>query len=171
MEGANFLNDQFGEVLAGRKLLDFLPRYDDHFDAERGHLDAHQEVGSGQMLRLAGDPACRDQDPESHAAMPDFRQKPGDLFAINGVPPSLAFHEKEINQGSKPCGMVFVFAGDVDLLRRECVHLVARGDRDAGNAVQEVAGQILERLALRRVGRRVVDDSPLMTAGLYAAIG
>jgi hypothetical protein len=29
MEGANLLNDQFGKVLAGRELLDFLPRHDD----------------------------------------------------------------------------------------------------------------------------------------------
>ena len=80
MEGANFLDDQSGEVLAGRESLDLLPRDDDHPDAEGGHLDSHQEVGSGQMLRLAGDPVGRDQDAEAHPAMPDFRQKPGDLF-------------------------------------------------------------------------------------------
>ena len=28
MEGANLLNDQFGEVFAGREFLDFLPRYE-----------------------------------------------------------------------------------------------------------------------------------------------
>src|SRR5206468_1093804 len=84
--------------------------------------------------------------------------EPGDLFTADGVRPTLAFHEKEISQSSQPGWVVQVVAGDVDLLRRERVHLVARGDRDAGDAVQKVAGQVLERLALCGVSERLVDD-------------
>src|SRR5262245_49789657 len=161
MQNTNLLNNQLAKVLARRKLFDLLTRYDNHFDAESGHLDTHQEVGPGEMLWLAGDAVRCDQDSETHAAMPNFREKPRNLLAIDGVPPSFAFHEKEIDQGSKPSGIVIVLAGDVDLLSRKGVHLITRSDRDAGNALQQVTDQVLEGLALRRVGRRIVDDSQI----------
>jgi hypothetical protein len=103
-------------------------------NAEGSHLDAHQEVGAGQVFGFTGNSIRRNEDPETHSAMPDLREKPGYLFAVNGVPPSFAFHEKEIDQSSKPRGIILIFAGDVDFLRRERVHLVARGDLDSRNA-------------------------------------
>jgi hypothetical protein len=149
VENANLLDDQSRELFSRRKLLDFPAGDDDHSNSECGHFNTYEEVGPREMLRLAGDPVCRDQDPETHSAMPNFCQKPGDLFTGDRVVPSLAFDEKETVQASEPSWIVIVFAGDVDLFRRKRVHRVAGRDPDAGNALQEVTSQILERLAFR----------------------
>jgi hypothetical protein len=50
MEGANLLNDQFGEVLAGREFLDFVPRDDNHFGSSWNRVGSLARFGGRKYL-------------------------------------------------------------------------------------------------------------------------